>query len=83
MREIETIISVRQSFSQNLRKQRKAKGWTQEETAETLTLASGKKIHPSTYCLIEKGEVKASIEVLPAIVEVFSIDDLYLFLTKS
>ena len=69
-------------LSQNLKAERKKRGWTQEETSAKLTEKSGIKVGRATYSLIEKGEVKPNIEVLPAIVELFAIDDLYLFLTK-
>jgi transcriptional regulator with XRE-family HTH domain len=66
----------------NLRSRRKKMGWTQEQAAEKLSKAFGKKIPRTTYNAFENQKVNPCVDILPAIVEVFLIDDLYLFLTK-
>lgn len=70
------------AFIKNLKRERKKKNLTQEQMAFQLTKATGIKVGRASYSLIEKGEVKPHIELLPAMVELFAIDDLYLFLTK-
>lgn len=65
------------NFSNNLRTQRKIKGFTQETTSQLIGVKS------KTYAAWEEGRSKPGLTYLLKICEVLEIDDLYLFIAKE
>lgn len=70
-------------FSSNLIACRTAKGWTQEVAAIKISIAAKKDISAGRYQNWELERGEPDYEILAAIVEVFELDDLYLFLVKD
>lgn len=70
-------------FSSNLIANRIAKGWTRETAATKISIAAKKEISYGRYQNWELNRGEPEYEILVAIVEVFEIDDLYLFIVKD
>ena len=68
---------IEKTFSENLRKERRKKGFTQQEISDRLNISRKR------YAKWEEGRATPSIEYLPSLCEVLRIDDLYLFLSKD
>lgn len=74
---------MKTQFSHNLKSKRLEYGWSQERVAQEISERSGKHLSEQAYQHWEKGRRSPTIEMLITIVEVFQIDDLYLFIRKS
>ena len=64
-------------FADNLKRERKAKGFTQETMALELCISQKR------YAKWEEGRSAPGIEHLSKLCEVLQIDDLYLFISKE
>ncbi len=71
---MKTKSSIRKIFSDNLRKARKSKGWSQEEAAKRLSVTR------PAWGSYEEGRAEPSFELLQRICCVFGIKDLNAFL---
>lgn len=65
------------TFAENLKRERKNKGFTQE------TIASELKITRARYSSWEEGRGTPNIYYLSKLSEVLEVDDLYLFISKE
>lgn len=74
-------------FATNLKTKRLELGWSQEQAVMHLSIAHGKKflsknVEKSNYQAWEHGRSYPRIDMIITIVEVFKVDDMYLFLNE-
>lgn len=65
---------IKQRIGANIRRHRKHLGLTQEELADSLSEALGKRVHHQAVSRWERGDVEPGNEVKTVLAELFEID---------